>query len=279
MGYHPETLAFSFPPYPRGGTSLRGFPKPMNVARALYALKPWIGFDIWHIDPERPSEGQRTDDSCGWFDRRPGEYADAVQYLLNDKELMHEVRRALATRANVVGPYGHEYQRMSQPQSLAVTTMVARYLELRRWWNGQNGNGGAHASLILRAITRQRDVSSVAFDLALNPIDNLSSGDDPKLLIRLIAGALHRHFKPWWKHPRWHVHHWKINFDLARNLKRMVQPCATCRVPLGFGYSPTDIGDGSLHHSRCAETAYAGGMGRAPFPEQNRPHERGPGTN
>lgn len=69
MGYHPETLAFSFPPHPKGGTSLVNHPQPWSFGRALYALKPWIGFDIWHIDPERDVPGQRRDDSCGWFPR------------------------------------------------------------------------------------------------------------------------------------------------------------------------------------------------------------------
>jgi hypothetical protein len=84
MGYHPETLAFSFPPYPSGGMSLIGHPQPPSLGRALYALKPWVGFDVWHIDPEKRGTGNRTDDSCGWFDRTPGDYADAVAYLLKD---------------------------------------------------------------------------------------------------------------------------------------------------------------------------------------------------
>ena len=98
MGYHPETLAFSFPPYPRGGASLGGHPKPWNFARGLYALKPWIGFDIWHIDPENRVEGQRTDDSCGWFDRRPHEYEQAVKEMLRDTTLMHDINLAFARR-------------------------------------------------------------------------------------------------------------------------------------------------------------------------------------
>lgn len=235
MGHHPETLVLAFSHYESW----------------LHPLRNWIGFDIWHIDPERRSEGQRSDDSCGWFDRRPREYADAVAYLLADKSTMHEVRLALAARRPVEGAYEHIYPRLTMSETLAVTLLVARELETRRWWNGQSGNGGAHASVWLRMFTRRRRVETVAFDLALNPIDNLSSIDSPEALVRLIAASLHRRFKPWWKHPRWHVHHWKINFALARNLKRMVQPCATCGKGLGFGYCPHDRGDGQLHHLDC----------------------------
>jgi len=260
--YDPQTLAFSFPPYPSGGMSLRGHPKPWSLARALYALKAWIGVDVWHVDPERGGTGNRTDDSCGWFERGPKEYADAVRYILADKDAMHEIDRSIATRAPVTGPYGQTYPRMPMGETLALTLMVARYLELRRWWNGAGGNGGAHGSRRLRYFTRKRAVDGIAYDLALNPIDNLSSVDEPETVLNLVAAALHRHFRPWWRHPRWHVHHWKVNFDLARNLKRMFEKCAGCGKRLGFGYCPTTFswdGNGPVYHSECAGSGAAQG--------------------
>ena len=251
MGYHPEKLVFSFPPYPKGGVSIGSNHKPGSLGRWLYGLSDWIGFDIWHIDPERPTEGQRTDDSCAWFDGRPGEYADAVRYVLGDESTMFEIRRALNTRDPVTHHGIYTFPRMPLSESLAVCLMVAGDLELRRWWNGHDGNGGAHGSIWRRMFTKERSVTSLAANLALNPLDNLSACDQPEEIVRLLAGALNRHFRPWWKHPRWHVHHWKINFHLPRNLRRMFQPCATCGKGLGFGVSPVDRGDGRLHHSEC----------------------------
>ena len=249
MGYHPETLAFSFPPYAR---NRKGF------GRWLYALKPWIGFDIWHHDAENRTDGQRTDDSCGWFDRRPGEYADAEKYMLADQCAMHDINLILARKVETLAPFyegisarHYSYPRLPAADCLAVCLLVARELEHLRWWSGAGGSGGACASWLRRKFTSKRNVDQIAFDLALNPTDNLSTADDPARLIRLVAGALHRKFKPWWKHPRWHVHHWQVNFDIARNLKRMVQPCGTCGKRLGFGYCPTRSGDGALHHGNC----------------------------
>jgi hypothetical protein len=266
MGYHPETLAFSFPPYPRGGMSLKNRPQAPSLGRALYAIKPWIGFDVWHIDPERRSEGQRTDDSCGWFDRRPGEYADAVKYLISDQSFMHDVDLTLKRRKETLAPFYEgiserplSYPRMSPADTLSVVLMVATELELRRWWNGQNGKEGVALRPVARLYTRKRGLPVLleAISLALHPLDNLSSIEDGEAMVRLIAGALHRKFKPWWRHPRWHVHHWKINFDLPRNLKRMFQACGTCRKPLGFGYCPSDPGDGTHHHGECIGHGFA----------------------
>lgn len=243
MGYHPETLVFSFPPYPRS--------RKAGKAGGLYALKPWIGFDVWHHDAQRPNSGQRTDDSCGWFDRRPREYADAVAYVLNDRETMFEIQRAINQRDPVTGVYGHTYPRMSAADTLAVCLMLARELEQRRWWNGQNGKEGVALSGFRKLVIQKRNVDGIAYDLALSPLDNLQSIEEPAALVRLMAGAMARRFKPWWAHPRWHIHHWQINFDLPRNLRRMFQPCATCRKSLGFNYCPTQDGSGRLHHGEC----------------------------
>lgn len=258
MGYHPETLAFSFPPYPRRRAKL-GERGPWSFAGALYALKPWIGFDIWHIDPEKPGTGNRQDDSCGWFDRTPGEYADAVKHVLKDQTTTHEIGLVLQRRTVTPAPFYEgiserqlSYPRLAASDALAVVMMVAQELELRRWWNGRNGNSGAHGSLLRRTFTRRRNVVDQALSLALSPIDNLSSAETPKEMVRYIAAALNRRFRPWWRHPRWHVHHWKINFDLGRNLRRMFSRCPACRKPLGFGYSPFSPGDGKLYHGPCA---------------------------
>lgn len=257
MGYDPQTLAFSFPPYPSGGVGFRGQPKPWSLGRALYALKPWIGFDIWHVDPERNVPGQRRDDSCGWFDRTPGQYADAVAYLLKDQGFMHDVRLILARREPTPYPFYEGISerhmtgmRLPHGEALALTLMVARELELRRWWNGQDGKSGAHGAGLRRVFMRRRSVSDQAESLALNSTDNLSHVESPDSAVLFIAAALNRHFRPWWQHPRWHIHHWKINVDIVRNVRRMFQPCATCRKGLGFGYCPVSTGSG-MHHSEC----------------------------
>lgn len=280
MGYHPETLAFSFPPYPSGGLSVfkdgKHVPAPWSLGRALYALKPWIGFDVWHIDPEKPGTGNRTDDSCGWFDRTPGAYADAVAYLLKDDTFMHDVRLILTRREPTPYPFYEGISerhmtglRLPHGEALALVLMVATELELRRWWNGQNGKPGAHGAGWRRLFMRKRDVMAEAVSLALHPLDNLSQVEQPDSVVRTIAACLNRRYRPWWRHPRWHVHHWKVNVDIVRNVRRMFEPCATCRKPLGFGYSPVADGKGS-HHHQCAGMGFAE-VGAVPGDSSGRP--------
>ncbi len=260
MGYHPETLAFSFPPYPRGGMSLSRHPKPWSLGRWFYSLGPWIGFDVWHIDPESRRKGQRTDDSCGWFDRTPGPYQAAVDEFLKDTASLHDVGLTLARRKHMPMPFYEGlseprtetdravgYPRLSQADTLALALMIATQLERTRWWRKRYP-----AAWWRRPFIRERDVMPLAVSLALNPTDNLSSTEEPEAMVRLIAGALHREIRPWWKHPRWHVCHWKINVNLFHNLRRMFQRCPGCGKRLGFGYCPTNYGSLGDFHGDCS---------------------------
>jgi hypothetical protein len=244
--YDPHTLVASFP----------------NYKSKLQSFGPFIGFDIWHKDPERGGTRNRTDDSCGWFDRGPGEYADAERYVLADKETLHAIAETLERRNLMSGPYGHVYERMSAADALAVTLLVARELELRRYWNGSHGKHGACQSRWRRIVSPRRQVDGIAIDLALNPLDNLQSIDEPNRLVMLVAAALGRRFRRWWKHPRWHVHHWEVHLNIVRNAKRMFQRCAGCHKRLGFGYCPTTHGwgeGGPYFHSECAGGGAASG--------------------
>lgn len=263
MGYHPETLAFSFPPYPRGGVALgRNEKKPWSIGRAFYALKPWIGFDVWHIDPEKPGTGNRRDDSCGWFDRTAGEYQRAVNDFLTDKGAMQDVASALGRKEWHKSAYLDEYPESQRGfdmlplgDSAALVLMVALHLERRRWWDKRYPS-----PLWKKPFYRERNVIPLALNLALNTVDNLRSVETPEGMVKSIAAALNRHYRPWWKHPRWHVHHWDVKIDLWRNLRRMFQRCAGCRKRLGFAYCPTVMGDDRAFHHDCA----GAGMAKAP---------------
>lgn len=214
---------------------------------------------IWHVDPEKPGTCNRRDDSCGWFDRGPGPYADSVAYVMKDKSFMHDVSLTLARKVRMPYPF---YEGISEEQlygnrlvagdALALCLMIATELELRRWWNGQNGKEGACRNWRLKTFTKQRDVAGVATRLALCSFDNLSHVETPESAVRLIAAALNRHFKPWYKHPRWHVWHWKLQVHPLQQLRRVLfDRCAKCKKGFKWGYYPTSTGGDDLYHSEC----------------------------
>lgn len=217
---------------------------------------------IWHVDPERPVEGQRRDDSCGWFDRRPREYTDAIAWLLNDTAFVHEVNLALARKVETPAPFYEgiserqlSWRQLSPADALALCLMVARQLELRRWWNGQDGNGGAHAIWWRKTFTRERRVDDLAIDLALGIGDNFASVESAEHLLRLMAAALSRKFKPWWRHPRWHVHHWKFQVHPWQQLKRWAfDRCSGCGKGFRWGEGVWGYEDERIFHETCSES-------------------------
>jgi hypothetical protein len=240
--YDPCSLAFSFPPYPSGKKlgehdhSFKGF---------LYRLKPFIGFDIWHVDPERNVPGQRRDDSCGWFPRNlTPELERAVAEL--GKPHWSDIRRRIEDAFATSYTPNVEYRSLVEmPMWVAFPTHLMVLQALDR-------------IAFKRRRTPDHKLVSLASGLAFSTVDNLNGPwESPERYIRLLAACYRRELRPWWRHPRWHVHHWRIHFDLVRNVRRMFQRCATCKRPLGFGYCPTDPGDGTHHHGECLRIGVA----------------------
>lgn len=260
MGYDPQTVAHEIK-YPWRAHSKKWCDaKGYGPDDFLRRYRPSF-ITIWHVDPERPNTGNRRDDSCGWFDRTPGPYADAVAYVLKDKAFVHEVSLMLARRVqtNAVFYEGVSEEQLAWPRlpaadALALTLMVANELEKRRYWNGQGGKRGACNSFWSRVLRPRRSVTEEAVSLALNPLDNLSSVETAESAVRLIAAALNRRFRPWWRHPRWHVHHWKLQIHPWQRFKRWAfARCSGCRKGFRWGESVWGYGGPEIYHATCSE--------------------------
>ena len=75
--------------------------------------------------------------------------------------------------------------------------------------------------------------------------------------------------RPWWRHPKWHLHHWSIQVHPWQAFRRwLFTRCAECGQRMPWGYSPvTDHWDaprhrwwrtevGVYHHDCHARVAY-----------------------
>ena len=102
---------------------------------------------------------------------------------------------------------------------------------------------------------KRRELQEIG-ELASNPTDNLRLAtfaaarnvDEFKLLWRLVYRNYLRTNRPWYRHPRWHVHHWRIEVPALREwLTRTrlpkgikagqtyyaTSPCGTFKVRVG----------------------------------------------
>lgn len=185
---------------------------------------------IWHVDPE--SDG--TDDSCGWFG--PSVTVDDMRWLQKELE----------------SPYDRPAY-----SSTTFEAIVALWPLVRKRVTGEHLRKGLSA----------RDLAEAA-SLATCPWDNLRSlvrgkvnheghwgfEEAYELAVCLLRICM-RINRPWWKHPRWHVHHWKIRVAFFENLKRwLTRRCALCGKRFSWGYSPISYWSGKeVWHFDCFE--------------------------
>jgi hypothetical protein len=166
---------------------------------------------IWHRDPERDG----SDDSCGWCFPRIG------------RELREKIHAEADSEYKMNALFDPEGRPTMDPVSLlfAVFQIVA--------WR-----------FFGRSIT-SRDLPMI-LSLTSNPIGNMQSElsacisqEEMRSLFRIVASNYLRSRRPWWKHPKWHVWHWRLQVHPLQKLKRFLfSRCAVCGKRFRWGYAP-----------------------------------------
>lgn len=208
---------------------------PMTVAHEIYlgSKKKRNGHyksplvTIWHVDPEKNSLGCRDDDSCGWF---------APPYLQEEYDAMQKVAKRqyeeiFAKKVAYEKEKDYAYVCYNQDCYGAIywSWRAIKAMNKSGWQYGK--------------ILSAKELDEI-YKLATNPVDNFQSNynsikkyKDFERFFYLVWRAFRRFHRPWYKHPRWHIHHWKITFPIFRNFyRRYFQKCSICGKA-GFGNS------------------------------------------
>lgn len=109
-------------------------------------------------------------------------------------------------------------------------------------------------------------------DLITNPDDNLTyffgdvGGYEAKHRLFVIAANVQRIIKPrpWWRHPRWHVWHWRLQcHPLQKMQRRLFTRCAGCGKRFTWGAAVYSLSRGGgprwfrsergVYHGECAD--------------------------
>jgi len=179
---------------------------------------------IWHVDPE--TDG--TDDSCGWFMRaRHGkeatleaikrEFKFEYQYLFDPDG--HPLFSAHAITLILFRRAAYEY--FESDWKKTDRYMKANLFDLL--WFAENPTDSLYRS-ITQGYKNQYDADRMADEFA-----------------NIIYGYLLRSTRPWWKAPRWHIWHWKIQIPIIQHVKRFLfSRCCHCGKGFKYGESPSD---------------------------------------
>ncbi len=238
--HDPSTVAFEI-----------RFPWGRRFNGRLYRT-PFI--TIWHEDPMdfRGKCGCRDDDSCGWFtppmqidERDTWRKRSDYEYTL-----IFAKQRATAQ--------GESYARVCYHPETTYDAVYWIWRSIRhehlksKWW--------------YRTLWRYSSRPSVGEmeaiqNLASNPVDNLQFTFQNEIadaesfwpFYRCVLNAYRRHMRPWYRHPRWHVHHWRFQIHPLQRLKRrLFTRCAECRKPFGWNESPVGTWGGKdVWHDHC----------------------------
>lgn len=227
--HDPMTVAFEIRrPWPKKAKTEAGRKRD----KKLYSRRFW--FDghlpsiatIWHVDPEKKG----SDDSCGWFGPQL------------TKRQLESLRQIAQDEARSPWFQVHEGKAISDP--VAATVLLDGALD--------------HVASVLRVSIATEEAVRLRNRLLHNGLDNLrmylayktgyhgNSNNDAywreehamDLFVSLARG-ISRLKRPWYKHPRWHIHHWQIQIHAMQTLKRwLFSRCSVCGKGFAWGYAP-----------------------------------------
>ena len=205
---------------------------------------------IWHEDPE--ADG--SDDSCGWFIR--------ARHL--DKALRERVRKEF--RFNWTWSAGwFDAEQRPKFSSAAITLLMvqrAAYEYFGGSWPKTERFVQRHLAEIL--LFGENGTDSM-HDIITNRWRSTASADErANESADIILAWVARHDRPWWRHPRWHVHHWRIQVHGVQAFKRWAfSRCEGCGKRFPWGYAPTSHqwsgggprwfrGEPGVYHNECS---------------------------
>lgn len=245
--HDPQTVAFEIRrPWPRKRTAF-------DRAHGWRSWPPLV--TIWHVDPEIGG----SDDSCGFSYHRLTTTERERAQRLGEQEYRNIFARRWADAA------GKDYASVCYD----LSPLEAIYWAWRRLkhdttprWRRPIWNWGARLG--------RREIETI-WSLASSPVDNLKhtidrchSEDACGELFMLIERVRLTRSRPWYRRPRWHVHHWKFQIHALQAFKRWAfSRCAGCGRRFTWGYSPVTFqwdnggpkwfkGEHGIYHSECS---------------------------
>jgi hypothetical protein len=184
---------------------------------------------IWHVDPERDG----SDDSCGYS--YPPLSRRQLERLKNAAWTESKYPYFLRRSGRVWTGSRHEAECLYR----GMVLLVADVLDFPITFEA----AAKHAAHRIHHPACSDNARVFCFEPGYH---SNSQDDTPEWrerhfhgILCSVARELLREARPWYRHPRWHIHHWKIQVHFIQELKRwLFSRCAHCGRGFSWGYCP-----------------------------------------
>lgn len=200
--------------------------------------KPFI--TIWHVDPEKDG----TDDSCGWFQR--ARHGDPAVLLRIQKRLDDDWDRVWHSRKEdhlgqdkgpITATYFRGYFLPNGEPHFSVSGIVLNCIFIAAMEhfksdgtsNWKDANAFMQKNLFRILLLAENPVDSL-FDAITNTFRSKAKREQRiGEMAEIVYGWVLRETRPWYRHPRWHIRHWRIQCHPLQSLKRtLFTRCSKC---------------------------------------------------
>lgn len=255
--HDPLTVAFEikYPwwrdkPWPKCKVTWRQFEEREKVGHSKHWKEGYRDtfITIWHKDPEKGG----SDNSCGFSYVRLGK---------KRLEILHNAAWSESHNPHFLCCSEKEWcGSISDAESLkrGLYLLVARVLRLKMTFD--------QAAKYASEGTHIRDVSKVGSTFCYVPgYHSNSQKDTPEWrqqhfeeILAGVARVILTDRRPWYRHPRWHVWHWRIQIHPWKTFRRWAfDRCSKCGGRFKWGTSDVigDWGGKRIWHRACDDSA------------------------
>lgn len=197
---------------------------------------------IWHNDPEKDG----TDDSCGWFMRAKH----------GNKKIFEEIKKEFEFNFK----HNYWFDEDGFPKFSAIGTVLNMYRSAA--YKIFKSNKNKMDKFMKKHLYDLIHFSENSFDSLRESVYMTYGKESTEYRINnfvsIIYADILRRNRPWYKHPRWHIHHWSIQIHPLQQLKRRFwDKCSVCGKR-GFKETPMSDWYGTkLWHQKCDTTCKA----------------------
>ena len=173
---------------------------------------------IWHKDPEKDG----TDDSCGWF----------ISPRHADQKVLEEIQKEFAF--NFKNNYWFDKegkQIFSTIGTLMLMYECASWIHFKHSRKKKDAFMRKHCANIIHFAENPVDCGgdNITAKFFLSTNSNLLSEDRFNGMAGMVYTDILRKERKWYQHPKWHIHHWRIQFHPILQLKkRWWNKCCIC---------------------------------------------------